>query len=418
MNRGGEFIILCIAVFMLNVGSVFAEQMIEGVKVPKFPAPPQLKNYEPPDWRDYPWHPAGKSNEFDINQPYAAEKLAWIAKDAWDSGYVLEQFAILVDRNRFGHIRVMPSGRITLHYYGIDFKDLLSYHEGKVNEGDVEFKEMIFFHGPPQLRGSASLNWDYVESPAKTREVDRWVYVSALRRVRRLAAGADDDKIFGTDWTVDDLGEREVWEEEHVLLGSDYIGPEDHSYPEYKPKGMFQEDYRPIFTGKPMKCWVVLSVSRKPKYYLSKRIVWYDVNTLLPVREEHYDPNGNLWKIFDWCWQDDTQKVGSKTVRYWSRPYIVIWDIKINHTTWLCQTNTYDENTFLPWKGKGSPPDSFFDVKRLERESWGRPLPKNFPKLGEEVIPRLKLLKDRFKPYRNIILPEEMRKKLIEEYGE
>lgn len=413
------FILFGLFLILTNIANgevMFKEGKIQ---IPKFPATMLPENYEPPDWSNYPWHPWDRPKEFDINQPLAAEKIAWRMKDNFDPRFVYESVAFLPDENRFGHVRNLVGGRTALFLYGGDFKDLLDYHGRMIKPGDTEFYAAIFFNKPPQIRGLTNLSWKYLETPAVKKEQDRWVYVPALRRTRRLAAGADDDKLGGTDITVDDVGEREVWEEEHILIGTDRLGPDELNAWRFKPMGAAAKTYKP-YLKKFFDCYVVLSINRKSKYYIPKRIIWYDMDTFLWIREEQYDFHGDLWKIYEWVWQDYTPKYGDIKNQYWLQAMKNIWDIKINHRTVLNLWNAYyDQNAFLGWNGKGPAPKSFFDVKRLEREEWGRTLP-DLPavKALDTMVPKPKLLRDRFKPYRRIVLPEELEKKLIEEYGE
>ena len=69
------------------------------------------------------------------------------------------------------------------------------------------------FDAPPEIRETGFLVWSHSDP-----EVDdeRWVYLPALRKVRRVA-GRDRAKSFvGTDFNYDDLADRSVDEEEHV----------------------------------------------------------------------------------------------------------------------------------------------------------------------------------------------------------
>jgi len=404
------------------------------LKIPEFPAPKLPKTYEPPDWKNYPWQ-SPDEKIFNAKQPNGAEKLMWRAKDNFDAGYTAVGAAFLMDENRFGHIRRIMGDRAVLFHYD-KFEDLLSYKEGKVNAGDMEFQDIIFQNEPPQLRGLANLTWKYVETPAVKREQDRWVYVPALRRTRRLAAGADDDKIAGTDFTVDDVGQREIWEEEYVLLGEDQLGPDEHQFYNINTKlkgalrwkALDEAEAGKYYRPKPaFDCWVIAAVSRKPKYYFPRRIIWLDKKECLLIREEQYDFHGNLWKIYEYGWINYDKDVGpewvKKTGRYWARAFWNIWDLKINHRTFnSIFTWTYNLDSFLRWGGEGPMPKSFFDVKRLEREEWGQPFQKApmLRTLNDFVKkpPLLRGEKNRFAPYRKIVLPEEIEKKLIEEYGE
>lgn len=100
------FILMLTCFFVFPGKSLLAETAYEGVKekIPEFPAPQKPKDYEP-DWKNYPWYPVGQPEKFDPNQPDAAEKLMWLMKDNFDSGYAFDGAAQVMDENRFGHVR-------------------------------------------------------------------------------------------------------------------------------------------------------------------------------------------------------------------------------------------------------------------------------------------------------------------------
>lgn len=417
--------------FFLMISMAFAEVMyeVDPNKIPKFPASKLPDAYEPPDWKQYPWYsPPGHSENFTVKQPNAAEKLMWRAKDGYDSGYsACSGGAFLMDENRFGHVRRIMGMRWILYYYDRgDFKDLLSYNEGKVKPGECEFKDVIYLNEPPQIKGLANLTWKALETPSVKREQDRWTYVPALRRTRRLAAGADDDKIAGTDYTVDDVGQREVWEEEYTLIGEDQLGPNEHQFYNIKPPKQVAWAYKEDLYKPPVfDCWVILAINRKPKYYFPKRIIWIDKKTQLFVREEQYDFHGNLWKIYEYGWKNFKKIYAPDEIdtKYFARCLQSIWDLKINHRTFnLIFGWTFDDKSPVGYKGVGVKPEAFFDVKRLEREEPITSLMSAPPlKRLEDAVGRPPLLRgkqNRFAPYRKIELPEEIEKKLIEEYGE
>lgn len=232
------------------------------------------------------------------------------------------------------------------------------------------------------------------------------------------------------DSTVDDVGQREVWEENYTLIGQDLLTENEHTFYKYTPK--VKEAYEEWKVAPPYRpkggfnCWVLYGVNRKPKYYFPKRLIWIDKLTHLIIREEQYDKHGNLWKIYDYGWYNkkhiyNPDAPDIPTNRYFQRNMWNIMDLKINHRTFIAIYNTaFDKDSFLSYTGGDqTPPHSFFDVKRLEREEWGRPvIPPPPTKSMDEVVPIPRLRREVFKQYRPIVLPEELEKKLIEEYGE
>lgn len=82
---------------------------------------------------------------------------------------------------------------------------------GKVREREVrvfrkyfgeEKRTVLFFEQPRNVRGTAFLTYDY---PEPDREDDQWLYLPALRRVRRISAAERGDYFLGTDFTYEEI---------------------------------------------------------------------------------------------------------------------------------------------------------------------------------------------------------------------
>lgn len=67
---------------------------------------------------------------------------------------------------------------------------------------DDQKRTAIYFESPANLRGTAFLSFDY---RAADREDDHWLYLPALRKVRRISAADRGDYFLGTDMTYEDI---------------------------------------------------------------------------------------------------------------------------------------------------------------------------------------------------------------------
>ncbi len=67
---------------------------------------------------------------------------------------------------------------------------------------DEARRTAIFFQAPTNVKGTAFLNYDYL---APDRTDDRWLYLPAMRRVRRISAADRGDYFLGTDLTYQDI---------------------------------------------------------------------------------------------------------------------------------------------------------------------------------------------------------------------
>lgn len=67
---------------------------------------------------------------------------------------------------------------------------------------DGERRTVLFFTGPKSIEDTAFLTYDY---PERGRDDDQWLYLPALRKVRRISASDRGHYFLGTDFTYDDI---------------------------------------------------------------------------------------------------------------------------------------------------------------------------------------------------------------------
>jgi len=127
-------------------------------------------------------------------------------------------------------------------------------------------KYFMYFHKPGDVRRLTFMVWKY---PAK--EDDRWIFVPAVDLIRRIAADDKRSSFVGSDFTYEDVSGRDVESDTHTLLRSEKLEGRE--------------------------CYVIQSVPKQPTEY-TKRISWIDKNTFLPLKEEYYDAQNELFRIF------------------------------------------------------------------------------------------------------------------------
>lgn len=133
---------------------------------------------------------------------------------------------------------------------------------------DVE-KKIMFFMAPADVRGTSFMNWSYTDG----RDDDQWIYLPALKRIKRISSEGKGDYFMGSDFTYDDLGGRHPDEDNHTLLREETVN------------------------GHP--CWVVESTPKVPDYMYSKTITWVMKNSKMGIKREFYDGRGRLLKILN-----------------------------------------------------------------------------------------------------------------------
>lgn len=86
-------------------------------------------------------------------------------------------------------------------------------------------KLITFFTEPPNIRDTALLTFDY-DDPS--RDDDQWLYLPALKKVRRISAADRGDYFMGTDFTFEDMKQTPELEDYHwKLLGSEQVDGHD-----------------------------------------------------------------------------------------------------------------------------------------------------------------------------------------------
>ncbi|MFQ5798216.1 MAG: outer membrane lipoprotein-sorting protein [Bacteroidota bacterium] len=139
----------------------------------------------------------------------------------------------------------------------------------RLNKGNSgEQKYYMYFHRPADVRSMAFMVWKY---PA--RDDDRWLYVPAIKLVKRIAADDKNSSFVGSDFSYEDVSGRDVEDDSHTLKAVESLN------------------------GKP--AYVLESVPKDAQgtYYIRK-VSWIDKETFLPLKEQYYDKRGQLYKIF------------------------------------------------------------------------------------------------------------------------
>lgn len=99
--------------------------------------------------------------------------------------------------------------------------------EGKTSEKRWTFdrigsngqsKAVLRFTAPAEVKGVALLIHNHRE-----RASDQWMWTPALQRDRRIALQDRSTRFFGTDFSFEDLEERDIEQYEYSMLGSDTI---------------------------------------------------------------------------------------------------------------------------------------------------------------------------------------------------
>ena len=110
------------------------------------------------------------------------------------------------------------------------------------------------------------MNWSYEEN----KEDNQWIYLPALGKIKRISSDSKGDYFMGSDFTYDDLGERNIDADNHKLLRTDTLDGEE--------------------------VYVVESIPKDEDYMYSKTITWVIKDKWIGLKKEFYDRSGEHLK--------------------------------------------------------------------------------------------------------------------------
>lgn len=138
-------------------------------------------------------------------------------------------------------------------------------NESSEKEGDGDLS-VSTFQWPADVKGTRMLTWSH-----KTGDDDQWLYLPALKRVKRISSRNKSGAFMGSEFSFEDLGSQEV---------------EEFTY-------TFLEDV--TLDGRA--CWKMQRVPVSPKSGYSKEIGWFDKEYNNPLKVEYYDRKEELLKV-------------------------------------------------------------------------------------------------------------------------
>ncbi len=172
--------------------------------------------------------------------------------------------------------------------------------------GNVE-KSIMFFQSPADVKNTSFMSWSYDSDKSD----DQWIYLPALKKVKRISSDSKSDYFMGSDFTYDDLGDRKLTEDNHKLLRTETINAKV--------------------------CYVVKSISKEEDYMYSKTITWIDKSNFVGVKKEFYDEDGDLLKIL-------TIKKVEKISGFYVITNSEMKNVQKNHTTRMTLSNVKVNN--------------------------------------------------------------------------
>jgi outer membrane lipoprotein-sorting protein len=126
-------------------------------------------------------------------------------------------------------------------------------------------KSLLIFDSPPDVKDTVFLNHAH-----KLKDDDQWIFLPALKRVKRIASSSKGGSFMGSEFSYEDMSPPVI--EKYTYL--------------YLKDGDFQG--RPSF--------VVERTPKDPYSMYSKQVAWIDQENYIPWQIEYYDRAGGLSK--------------------------------------------------------------------------------------------------------------------------
>ncbi len=227
-----------------------------------------------------------------------------IESDQRDSGFGdLTASMIMILRNRHGETSEREMKIRTLEVIG---------------DGD---KSLTTFNTPRDIKGTSFLSYTHVEGPD-----DQWLYLPALKRVKRISSNNKSGPFMGSEFAYEDLSSQEVAKYTYKYIKDD--------------------------TANGLECYVVERYPVDKKSGYTRQLGWIDKNEYRAQKIEFYDRKDALLKTL--VFSDYHQHLD----RYW-RAYHMSME---NHQT--------GKSTILEWsemKFQIGLSNRDFDRKTLKR---------------------------------------------------
>jgi predicted RND superfamily exporter protein/outer membrane lipoprotein-sorting protein len=203
-----------------------------------------------------------------------------------------------------------------------------TFGTSKLQPNGIDNRRMVRFLSPPDVKGTVTLLVEHSD-----KDDDIWIYLPALKKVRRLVASNKKDSFVGTDFSYGDVIGHKVEEWDHRLVREEPVD------------------------GQP--CYVIESIPKndtvKSNSGLSKRVSWIRKDNLVTVKGEFWDPAGEPLKTARFT---DVRLLDPARGR-WQAMQLEAANLQTGHRT-IIRFENYKVNQQVK--------DEFFTTRYMERE--------------------------------------------------
>ncbi len=206
--------------------------------------------------------------------------------------------------------QIMQKSQDAMTLAGLESINTLTISDGKGNQRVRKFssaqktdaskkvtKMVMRFLEPADVKGTGILTFDYED-----KDDDMWLYMPALRKVRRIVSSEKTKNFMGSEFTNSDITKPSMTDYTYKILGSESLGVE---------------------------CWKIESVPATKEisdaYGYSKKISWIGKADYTARKTEFYDLDGKLLKVM---MTDKVKLLDEKNKKY--QPVDISMDNKRN----------------------------------------------------------------------------------------
>jgi len=196
----------------------------------------------------------------------------------------------------------------------------------KLSPGTTDNRRLITFDAPADVKGTKTLLIEHSNA-----DDDIWIYLPAMKKVRRLVASNKRDSFVGTDFSYGDVIGHKATDWVHRFIREDNVAGKDCYIIESLPKDRGVQE----ISG------------------YSRRVSWIDKESWVATRVDIYDTNGELLKRIT---SEDIREV-DRTHHKWQPMKQTSANVQTGHSTVL---------EFKNFKANVGVSDNVFTTRSLE----------------------------------------------------
>ncbi len=140
------------------------------------------------------------------------------------------QVAVNVDEREDGDDATMDLEMTLINKRGQERKRKVINYRKDYGKDD---KTVMFFKKPADVKDTGFLTWNYDDAD---KDDEQWLYLPALKKVRRISSSKQADYFMGTDFTYSDMGDRDTNDYNYKHLGTEVIDGIECYHVESTPK--------------------------------------------------------------------------------------------------------------------------------------------------------------------------------------